>query len=184
MEVKDKKIYDYISNGKLEIERIMKDYTNYVYTIIRKSYTSLPKEDMDEINLDVFLILWKNQSKLNINNSMTAYIAGITNNLVKQKYRNVKINGDFLDYEDNLISLLDVEILASKNEKKQVILKELSKMKDEDKEIFISYYYENMTAKQISKIHNMSESKVTSKLFRFKKHIQKVLKKGGYDFYD
>ena len=85
MEIKNKKISSYICKNELKIEDIVKDFSNYVYTIIRKSYINLSSEDIDEIVLDVFLAVWKNTPKLDINKDMSAYISGITKNLIKKK---------------------------------------------------------------------------------------------------
>lgn len=184
MEVKDKKIYDYIRNNELQIEKALKDYTNYVYTIIRKACSKLPKEDIEEINLDVFLTLWKNQNKLNTNNNMSSYIAGITKNLIKQKYRFIKINDNILDYEEHLISNLNIELIHSKNEQNAIIVNELKKLKEEKRSIFILYYYEDKSIKQISSLKKLSESKVKTELFRIRKKLEAALKKKGYDFYE
>lgn len=184
MEVKDKKIYDYIRNNELQIEKALKDYTNYVYTIIRKACSKLPKEDMEEINLDVFLTLWKNQNKLNTNNNMSSYIAGITKNLIKQKYRFIKTNDNILDYEEHLISTLNIELIHSQNEQNTIIISELKKMKLEKRKIFLLYYYENKSIKEISSFNNLSESKIKTELFRIRKRLETALKKKGYDFYE
>lgn len=184
MEVKDKKIYDYIRNNELQIEKVLKDYTNYVYTIIRKACSKLPKEDMEEINLDVFLTLWKNQNKLNTNNNMSSYIAGITKNLIKQKYRLIKTNDNILDYEEQLVSTLNIELMHSKNEQNAIIVNELKKLKDEKRSIFILYYYEDKSIKQISSLKKLSESKIKTELFRIRKKLETALKKKGYDFYE
>lgn len=184
MEVKDKKIYDYIRNNELQIEEVLKDYTNYVYTIIRKVCSNLPKEDMEEINLDVFLTLWKNQNKLNTNNNMSSYIAGITKNLIKQKYRFIKTNDNILDYEEHLISTLNIELIHSQNEQNTIIISELKKMKSEKRKIFLLYYYENKSIKEISSFNNLSESKIKTELFRIRRKLETALKKKGYDFYE
>ena len=139
MEVKNNKICTYIKNDKLEIEKIMQDYTNYIYTIIRNYSANLSKEDMEEITLDTFLTLWNNQTRLNINNKMSSYVGGITKNLIKKKYRKIKINDNLDDYEEKLIDLTNIELIFSKNEKNKIILNELEKAKLEDKEIFIKY---------------------------------------------
>lgn len=180
MEVKNRKIYNYMSNNILKIEDIMNDYTNYIYTIIRNSYVNLPDEDVEEIVLDVFLTIWNNQSKLDINKKLSSYIVGITRNLIKKKYRDYITNDNIEDYEEQLVDLTNIELRFSKNEKQKVILNELEKMKNEDKEIFIQYYYEERNIKEISKIFNISESKVKSKLFRIRKKLKKVLKGRGY----
>lgn len=180
MEVKNRKIYNYMSNNILKIEDIMNDYTNYIYTIIRNSYVNLPDEDVEEIVLDVFLTLWNNQGKLDINKKLSSYIVGITRNLIKKKYRNYITNDNIEDYEEQLVDLTNIELIFSENEKQNVILNELEKMKNEDKEIFIQYYYEERNIKEISKIFNISESKVKSKLFRIRKKLKKVLNGRGY----
>ena len=92
MKVEDNKIYHYIENGNLQIKKIIGDYSNYINTIIRNSYINLSCEDTEEVVLDVFLTIWKNQEKLDISKSMSAYISGITKNLVKYKYRQYKEN--------------------------------------------------------------------------------------------
>lgn len=180
MKVEDRRIYTYIENNKLQMEQIMANYSNYISTIIRNSYIELSSEDKEEILLDVFLTLWKNQEKLDINKSMSAYISGITKNLIKYKYRQCKENQNIEEYEEKLIDSSNIEIMILQNERQNVIAEELEKIKQEDKEIFIEYYYDDKSIKEISKIFNMSESKIKSKLFRVRKRLNKVLKKRGY----
>lgn len=180
MKVEDRKIYTYIENNKLQMEKIMANYSNYISTIIRNSYIELSSEDIEEVLLDVFLTLWKNQEKLDINKSMSAYISGITKNLIKYKYRQCKENQNIEEYEEKLIDSLNIEIMILQNERQNVIAEELEKIKQEDKEIFVEYYYDDRSIKEISKIFNMSESKIKSKLFRVRKRLNKALKKRGY----
>ena len=72
-----------------------------------------------------------------------------------------------------------MEVILSHNEKRNIITEELKKVKKEDSEIFIEYYYDDRSVKEISKIFNMSESKIKSKLFRVRKRLKKALKKRG-----
>ena len=137
MKVEDRKIYTYIENNKLQMEKIMANYSNYISAIIRNSYIELSSEDVEEVLLDVFLTLWKNQEKLDINKSMSAYISGITKKLIKYKYRQCKENQNIEEYEEKLIDSLNIEIMILQNEIQNVIAEELEKIKQEDKEIFI-----------------------------------------------
>lgn len=180
MEVKNRKIYTYIENNMIKIETIMNDYTNYIYTIIRNMNIILPNEDIEEVVLDVFLTLWKNQTKLDINKNMSSYISGITKNLIKYKYRQNKHLYNVDDYVEQLIDLKNVELVLTQNEREKIIDDELEKMKKEDKDIFIEYYYSSKNIRDISKIFNMSDSKVKSKLFRIRKKLSKVLNERGY----
>ena len=180
MKVEDNKIYTYIINDKLQMEKVMEDYNNYIYTIIRKSYINLPNEDIEEVALDVFLTLWKNQAKLDISKSMSPYISGITRNLIKYKYRQYKENQNIEEYEDELVDASNMEMVVSQNERQKAILEELEKLKEIDKEVFIEYYYHEKSIKDISKTFNISEAKIKSKLFRARKKLSKILKRRGY----
>ena len=91
LEIKNRKISTYIEHDKLLTEKVIKDYMNYIYTIIINAPVNLSQEDIEEIFIDVILTLWKNQNKLDINKSMSAYISGITKNLIKYKCRQKKI---------------------------------------------------------------------------------------------
>ena len=110
MKVEDNKIYHYIENGNLQIEKIIADYSNYINTIIRNSYINLSCEDTEEVVLDVFLTIWKNQEKLDISKSMSAYISGITKNLVKYKYRQYKGNQSIEEYDEKIAHIANQRI--------------------------------------------------------------------------
>ena len=175
-ELENRKIYNYIDNDKLKIEEIIKDYTNYIKKIIQNTdYVRLPKEDIEEIILDVFLAVWKNQNRLDINKNMSSYISGITKNLFIKKYKKYRIHESIDDYEEKCIDLT--------SEKQKILVEEFKKIKkEEDKEIFTMYYYEEKNIKEISKICNMSESKIKSKLFRVRRKLKKALKERGYSY--
>lgn len=169
-----------MAQDKLLMKEIMEDYTNYVYTIIRNFSISLSKEDIEEVVLDVFLTLWKNQDKLDVDKSMSAYISGITKNLIKYKYRQTKVMANIEDYEEYLIDFTNIEFILTQNEKEKIISNELDMLKKEDREIFIEYYYTGKNIKEISRKYHMRDSKVKSKLFRVRKRLNKVLSKRGY----
>ncbi len=180
MIVKKRKIEDYFINDILQIENLMNDYTNYILTIIRNFSINLSDEDTEEIILDVFLALWNNQSKLNKDCNMSAYIAGITKNLIMKKYKKVKYVENIEDYEEKLVSIDNIELDFTENEKNKAILEEINKMNSDDKDIFISYYYDEKKVKEIAIMYNFSEAKVKSRLFRVRKKLKKVLKERGY----
>ena len=117
METKNKKISTYIVNNKIQIEELMKDYTNYIYKVICNLNANLANEDIEEITLDVFLTIWKNKEKLDIDKKMSSYISGITKNLVKKKKRNIKINDNIDNYEEGLIDLTNIELFLVEKER-------------------------------------------------------------------
>ena len=176
----NQKIDNYMNGKILNIELAMKDYNNYIYKIIKNKYNNFSDEDIEEIILDVFLTLWNNQNKLDINQKMSSYIAGITKNLIKKKYRTNNNDEDIEDYENQIIDISNIEVNFIQREKSRIINNELNSMKLEDKDIFIKYYYWGQSIKEISNSFNISESKVKSKLFRTRKKLHKTLKKRGY----
>ena len=182
MNTRKMKIYNYIEGNVLKIEEIMNEYYNYIYTIIKNTSNNLSYEDTEEIILDVLLVLWKNKNKLNINKNMSSYIGGVTKNLVRLKLRNLKFNENIDNYENIYIDDINLELELLANERRQIIRTNLEKLKSIDKQIFIEYYYKDKSIKKISKVFNMSETKIKSKLFRIRKKIGKSLKERGYNF--
>lgn len=172
----EKLIKEYIKNGVLDIDRIIKEYTPYVYKVILNKTSMLNSEDIEEIISDVFLTLWSNEQKLDINKNLTPYIAGITKNLIKKKRRNQRDTENIDDYYEKLILSENIKVYSEDIEKNERVLEELNKLKDEEKEIFMLFYYEDMKIREISKSLNISESKVKSKLSRTRKKLKKIIK--------
>ena len=55
----------YKTDKSIDWNKIIDDYTPYVKTVINNmSNNNLTSEDIEEITLDAFFILWKNQDKL------------------------------------------------------------------------------------------------------------------------
>lgn len=176
--MKKKIVYEYIEENELNIELIMQDFVNYIYTIIRNASNSLTAEDIEEITSDVFLTVWNNREKLNIEKELSPYIAGITKNLIKKKYRNSKTYENIEDYEEKLIGIEGIDLYSEEDEQNEVIIKELEKLKEEDKKIFMMFYYEDKKIKEISNILDVSQSKVKMKLHRIRKKLKQNLKGG------
>ena len=179
----NKKIREYIFEGKLDIASIIKDFAGYVFVIIKNSKYNFNDEDIEEIASDVFLVIWQNRNKLDINKEIKPYIAGITKNLILKRQRSItnqNINIEIL--ERTIHDNIDVYDTAEEKEKTAIIMEELETMKDEDKKIFMSYYYLSKKIKDISKELNISEIKVKSRLSRIRKKLKKELEKRGYGY--
>ena len=86
------------------------------------------------------------------------------------------------DYKDILRTKDNVESLLEEQDKVKFIENIVNNMDKESKEIFIYFYYEQRKIKEISKILNISESKIKTRLHRIRKKIKKELEKGGYRY--
>ncbi len=168
--------------NNLEIEEIIKTYNNYIYTIIRNLISN--EEDIEEILSDVFIVLWKNytSSTLNKDIRIRPYLIGITKNLIKKKYRdeNTLESLDSIDIE--IPDITDVSKLAENNEKSKIILEIQENMREDEKEIFTMFYYQNKKVKEIAKILGISNSKVKVKLHRMRNLVKKKFKERGYSY--
>ena len=172
-----KEIKYYIENNELDLERIINEYSSYIAIIINNmASTNLSNEDKEEIISEVFFILWKNKHKLDINKSLSSYIAGITRNLVKEYLRKIKINVDISDYENSLYGYDKIDFLDTNIQEIRHIEKKLENMKEIDKTIFLDFYYSSKSIKDIAKEQKMSEFSVKQRLYRIRNKIKKEVK--------
>ena len=172
-------IKKYKNNNELDLEKIIEDYTSYVYKIIR-NMAILSEEDTEEIVSDTFFILWKNKEKLDEEKKLSSYIAGIARNLVKEKARVININIDISDYENIIQDCAKIDMICEQREKISIIEKTVKSMKEYDIFIFNLFYYSAMKINEIANILNVSEFNIKSRLYRIRKKIKIELKKGGY----
>lgn len=168
-----KQIEDYYKvSNQIDWDKIIDDYTPYINTIINNMADSLSYEDKEEILLDTFFMLWKNQD--NILYSLKAYIVGITKNLIKEKLRKRHITYNISDYEE---ILTDCENNIDMEERPEIIIIEklFKTLKEIDFKIVNMFYYSSKSIKEIAKELNMSEFNVKTRLYRVRKKIKKEL---------
>lgn len=175
-------IEKYLDNNDINIEKLINDYSGYIYVIIKNiAKDILSNEDIEEIISDVFVVCWNNRFKIDKERPIKNYLVGIAKNLIKLKYRKNSLNLNIDDFENSLINKFDINEIYENYEKNKIIEISLEKMKKEDKEIFLLYYYNSRNIKEISKILNISTSKVKTRLFRIRKKLKSELIKGGYE---
>lgn len=176
---KKNEIKNYKNNNELDLDKIIDEYSGYVYKII-KNMANLSNEDTEEIVADTFFILWKNKEKLDEEKMLSSYIAGIVRNLVKEKTRVINISVDISDYENIIQDCTRIDMICEQREKISIIEKAVKNMKEDDIFIFNLYYYSAMKISEIANVLNVSEFNVKSRLYRIRKRIKKELLKGGY----
>lgn len=66
--------------------------------------------------------------------------------------------------------------------KNDIIKSTLKELKSQEYQVFIMFYSEGKTVKEIAKILNFSESKVKVVLHRVRKKIRTSLEDGGYSY--
>jgi len=178
--VKEDLISNYKNNNELAIEDIVAQYSNYVYKIIKNISKNISNEDTEEILLDVFMAVWNNREKLKEELPLKPYIVGVTKNAIKNKSRNIKFTYDIEEY--NIENFTDINEIIEQGEKNKIISKELNTMKQEDNKIFVLYYYNSMSIKEIANKLNSSETNIKTRLHRIRKRLKKALMEGGYGY--
>ena len=168
-----KQIEDYYKvSNQIDWDKIIDDYTPYINTIINNMADSLSYEDKEEILLDTFFMLWKNQD--NILYSLKAYIIGITKNLIKEKLRKRHITYNISDYEE-ILTDCENNIVMEERPEIMIIEKLFKTLKEIDFKIVNMFYYSSKSIKEIAKELNMSEFNVKTRLYRVRKKIKKEL---------
>lgn len=181
--MKSEILKDYLKNGKVDIDKIIDDFYGYVYIIVKNGVSiAMTDEDIEEIVSDVFVAIWKNSINLLKTTEIKPYLIGIAKNVIRNKYRNTELNFSISDYEENLIDTCNIEKITEENEQNKVILDTLKTVKPKEYEIFIMFYYESKSVKEIAKVLNLSTSNVKTILHRVRKVIKRNLEDGGYSY--
>lgn len=181
--MKEKVLRDYLIKEKVDIDKIIDDFYSYIYMIIKNSVTIyVSNEDIEEIISDVFVAMWKNSKNLSKTTIIRPYLIGITKNVIKNKYRTTECNLSIFDYENNLIGNEDVETIIENMEKENIINNSIKKLKQEEYQTFIMFYYEQKSIKEISSKLKCSDSRVKTILHKVRKILRKNLKDGGYGY--
>lgn len=173
-----KQVEDYYINNEIDIDQIIEDFTPYITKIINNGTDNrISFEDKEEIFSDTFFVLWKNRNRLNINISLNAYLAGIARNLIKEKYRKMKIAYDISDFENDITA--SINMYESDRELLIDIEQKMKNFKKKDIEIVNLFYYSSMPINDIAKKLNISKLNVKTRLHRIRNKIKKELNNGG-----
>ena len=154
------------------IESAVEIYTPYLVTVIYKmAGTSLPKEDVEEIVSDVFIMLWKNAELIDLQKgTIRSYIAAAARNFALKRL-NRKREYDYL----NDVELCDEESVSEYDPYSEFIWNCVMELGEPDNEIFVRFYKYNERLKDISKATGLNLSTVKTKLSRGRQKLKKIL---------
>lgn len=174
-----KELENYIINKKIDLDKIVDDYTPYIRKIIQNMVgNNLTEEDKEEIILDTFFVLWKRYNENIKINFLDSYIAGVARNLVKEKLKTLRYNIDIEQYQ-NSIEYSYLETYTQEREEIKELYNKINNLKENDIKIIKMFYYSNKSIKDIARELKISEVNVKTKLHRIRKKIRQELRKGG-----
>ena len=151
---------------KNSIDEAIRIYTPYLSTVLyHMTGNSLPKEDIEEIVADVFVVLWKNAGRIDLQKgTLRSYLAAVARNFALKRI-NRKTDHTFL--ED--IELSDGKNFMEENFHNNYVWETVMS------EIFVRRYKFDEKIKDISKAMGLNISTVKTRLSRGKRKLRKML---------
>ena len=157
---------------KNSIDEAIRIYTPYLSTVLyHMTVTSLLKEDIEEIVADVFVGLWKNAGRIDLQKgTLRSYLAAVARNFALKRI-NRKTDHTFL--ED--IELSDGKNFIEENFHNNYVWETVMSLGEPDSEIFVRRYKFDEKIKDISKAMGLNISTVKTRLSRGKRKLRKML---------
>ena len=155
---------------KNSINQAIEVYTPYLSTVLYNMVgNGLPKEDIEEIVSDVFVVLWKNAEYIDLSKgTLRSYIAATARNLALKRLNKKK---DYTNLDDIEIPIEDEFTVDNKKS----IWDAVMRLGEPDNEIFVRFYKYDEKLKDISKATGLNISTIKTKLSRGKRKLKKIL---------
>ncbi len=135
----------------------------------------------EDVVQNVFLKLYDSMDTIRNKDSIKYWLFTTTRNEILTLFRSKKVKADQFNASDvTEIEIASNELLQDKiekNELKEIILNELEKENDEQREVFFLKEYGGMSYKEISELMNISEDLVKSRLYNTRQRLINRVKK-------
>jgi RNA polymerase sigma-70 factor (ECF subfamily) len=129
----------------------------------------------EDIVQNVFLKLFERMDTIRNKNSIRYWIFTAVRNEVYMFIRSKKVKADQFNVIDSdeleVESGEDISAQVELNETKNIIMQELNKMPNEQKEVFILKEYSGFSYKEISALLKINEGLVKSRLFKARQKL-------------
>lgn len=162
--------------------KISNAFSAYVCTVIRNfSGGRLSAQDTEELCSDVFYNLWLHRERLAEDIGLKPYLSVCAKNAAKNRLRSLKISLESADEEPEIASDIDIERAAELNAMMRCLDTALSELPDEDRGIFLRFYFYGEKTSAIAKSAGLNENTVRSKLSRTRIKLKNYLTERGFD---
>ena len=157
---------------KNSIDEAIRIYTPYLSTVLyHMAGNSLPKEDIEEIVADGFVVLWTNTGRIDLQKgTLRSYLAAVARNFALKRL-NRKMEHTSLDD----IELSDGKNFMEENFHNNYVWETVMSLGEPDSEIFVRRYKFDEKIKDISKAMGLNISTVKTRLSRGKRKLRKML---------
>lgn len=160
------------SKKRNSIDEAIEVYTPYLSTVLyNMAGNRLPREDIEEIVSDVFVMLWKNAEYIDLEKgTVKSYIAAAARNFALKRLSKNKGHTNLDDLE-----IPDSETTPEENYANSAVWDAVMSLGEPDNEIFVRYYKYGEKLKNISKATGINISTIKTKLSRGKRKLKKIL---------
>ena len=160
------------SKKRNSIDEAIEVYTPYLSTVLyNMAGNRLPKEDIEEIVSDVFVMLWKNAEYIDLEKgTVKSYIAAAARNFALKRLNK---NKDHTTLDD--LEIPDGAPLPEENSANSAVWDAVMSLGEPDNEIFVRYYKYGEKLQNISKATGINISTIKTKLSRGKRKLKKIL---------
>ncbi len=164
-------------NKEKEFEIIYKKFSKDVYSYLL--FLSLSREEAEDILQDVFIKFWKLFDRLKNLENIKAYLLKMARNRLidlKRREKNIK----FVELNEEIFDIKS-EDPADKIKKIEFVKKILENLEEEEREIIILRFYENLKFREISEILSINENTLRVKYLRILEKIRKYVYNYNYE---
>lgn len=156
------------------LDEAMKVYGSYVRKVLSNVLRQYgTAEDLEELTDDVFLALWQHSGEI-FPGKMKSWLAAVARNKAKSYLRAHRVH---LPMDEHVLYLpVDTpEDAAMEQDLKRRLLEAVHHMPNQEKEVFLRYYFEFQSVDEIAERMQIPAGTVKSRLYRGRQRLSKVL---------
>ena len=167
----DRNLYNHFNGTMQEFEDIVNRNKLLLYSVV---YGIAGNYEADDIVQETFIYAYYHYGTLKDQGKLTSWLCAIARNKAydsqKRSRRTVSIDilGEAASFETS-------ESLFIHNEEKNLMLSEIAKLSDQNRETVMLYYFADQSIKEISDILSVPEGTIKYRLFESRKKLKKEL---------
>lgn len=155
------------------LDYAIKTYSPYISVVLfNMCGGNLGREDTEEIVSDVFVALWRNAAKINLEKgSIRSYLAGTVRNLTAMRLREKHINTVQIDESIDIAAKNTPEEQLLEIDRDIRLWRAVTALGEPDSEIFVRYYRYGEKIREIAVNMGIKAATVKTKLSRGRKKL-------------
>ncbi|MCC8196886.1 MAG: RNA polymerase sigma factor [Ruminococcus sp.] len=173
------------SGDESVLAEIIFKYNRYVSTVVANQLRDFKNTlVIEELASDVFFELWRNWNRLTTSH-LKGWLGTVARNKAKNYIRAQKLRTESLDERtdddlDDFIAVSEEFLVLEKEEQARELRLALKKLKRNERETVVRYYFYNQTVAKISEETGTNVETVKSRLRRGRGSLKEILEKGGF----